>query len=71
MSRESLSENSNNYNKINKVNIKKDLSSKFFVSFSNIALESNQSNAWDAWRWRKSMWLAIHDGAYYPWGIIP
>ena len=23
----------------------------------------NQSNAWDAWRWRKSMWLAIHDGA--------
>ena len=23
----------------------------------------NQSNAWDAWRWRKPMWLAIHDGA--------
>ena len=22
----------------------------------------DQSNAWDAWRWRKSMWLAIHDG---------
>ena len=19
--------------------------------------------AWDAWRWRKYMWLAIHDGA--------
>ena len=23
----------------------------------------NQTNAWDAWRWRKYMWLAIHDGA--------
>ena len=23
----------------------------------------NQSNAWDAWRWRKYMWLAIHHGA--------
>ena len=23
----------------------------------------NQSNAWDAWRWRKYTWLAIHDGA--------
>ena len=23
----------------------------------------NQSNAWNAWRWRKYMWLAIHDGA--------
>ena len=23
----------------------------------------NQSNAWDAWRWRKYMLLAIHDGA--------
>ena len=25
--------------------------------------KSNQSNAWDAWRWRKYMWLAIHAGA--------
>ena len=23
----------------------------------------NQSNAWDAWRRRKYMWLAIHDEA--------
>ena len=23
----------------------------------------NQSNAWDAWQWRKYMWLAIHHGA--------
>ena len=23
----------------------------------------DQSNAWDAWRWRKYMWLAIHAGA--------
>ena len=23
----------------------------------------SQSNAWDARRWRKYMWLAIHDGA--------
>ena len=23
----------------------------------------NQSNAWDAWQWRKYMWLAIDDGA--------
>ena len=26
-------------------------------------LQGNQSNAWDAWRWRKYMWLAIHAGA--------
>ena len=22
----------------------------------------NEGNAWDAWQWRKYMWLAIHDG---------
>ena len=31
------------------------------LSKANV-LRCNQSNAWDAWRWRKSMWLAIHDG---------
>ena len=26
-------------------------------------VSQNQGNAWDAWQWRKSMWLGIHDGA--------
>ena len=21
----------------------------------------NRSNAWDAWQWRKYLWLAVHD----------
>ena len=39
------------------------------VVFSSVDVKSssncraNQSNAWDAWRWRKSVWLAVHDGA--------
>ena len=39
----------------------------FGLDFSSdtvpIVAQKNQSNAWDAWRWRKYMWLAIHDGA--------
>ena len=38
----------------------------FVQHFGVIALtvvKTHQSNAWDAWRWRKSMWLANHDGA--------
>ena len=27
------------------------------------AVSKVKSNAWDAWQWRKFMWLAIHDGA--------
>ena len=43
----------------------------YWVKFScllNInSLSRNQSNAWDAWRWRKYKWLAIHDGAITLW----
>ena len=28
-----------------------------------LSTTQNQSNAWDAWRWRTSMWLVIHNGA--------
>ena len=30
---------------------------------TDICEELNQSNAWDAWQWRISMWLGIYDGA--------
>ena len=36
---------------------------KVAFSFKSQRTEKNQSNAWDAWRWRKYMWLPIYDGA--------
>ena len=32
------------------------------IKWNRFDTNCNQSNAWDAWRWRKSMWLGIHDG---------
>ena len=33
------------------------------LNFDVSVMQENQSNTWDAWRWRKFMWLAICDGA--------
>ena len=35
----------------------------FFSEPSDQKMMINQSNAWNAWRWRKYMWLAVQDGA--------
>ena len=44
----------------------RDMISGLSVKFESLCFNTspiNQSNAWDAWRWRKYMWLAIHEGA--------